>query len=152
MTGANFQVISKTAAVIELTALAPPPPVAYDYKSLRLIWHPLIGDPVEWDLSVPQEAKVPITASAILNVGDSTQLVFSGVDISITPLPALSLTFDGATVPLGTYKYDASKKTVTVSITTAMTAKPGHKEMTLSYSVVPAAGATTETDTSAATV
>jgi hypothetical protein len=140
LTGANFQVISKTAAVIELTPLAPPPAVAYDYKSLRLIWHPLIGNAVEWDLSVPQEAKVPITASAILNVGDSTQIVFSGVDISITPVPALNLTFDGAAVPLATYKYDASKKTLTVSITTAMTAKPGHKEMTLSYSAVPAPG------------
>ena len=73
-----------------------------------------------------------MTASAILNVGDSTQIVFSGVDIIGTP--PIRLTFDNVVVDPTTYSYEATKKTLTVAVTTAMTAKPGHKEMTLSDS------------------
>jgi hypothetical protein len=131
LTTTNFRIQSKTAAVLQLSG--PAAAIAYDYKSLRIIWHASDEESVEWDLSIPQETRTPITASSILNVGDSTQIVFSGVDIPGTPTPAPVLVFDGTVVNSTTYKYEAAKKTLTVAITTIMTSKPGHKEMTLSY-------------------
>jgi hypothetical protein len=98
---------------------------------LTFVWHSPSGEIVEWALNFPKEAKTPITASAILNVGDSMLLTFSEVDVKGTPKANLSLSFDGLTVPGS--DYDAEKKTLAVPITTAMTAKPGHKEMTLTF-------------------
>jgi hypothetical protein len=128
----NFQTLSKTTAVLQLSRPVAPA-IAYDYKALRFIWHISATESMEWDLSVPQEAKVPVTASAILNVGDSTQIIFSGVDIIGTK--PLRLVFDNVVVDPSTYSYDIPKKALTVAITTSMTSKPGHKEMTLSDSV-----------------
>jgi hypothetical protein len=133
LTDTNFQVLSKTTAVLQLSPQVPQPAIAYDYKSLRFIFHSTANDAVEWDLSVPAETKTAVTASAILNVGDSTQLVFSGVELSGNPQ---SLLFDNVALEPSTYKYDSSKKTLTVEITTAITSKPGHKEMTLTDSIL----------------
>lgn len=130
----NFQILSKTAAVLQLSGAAPLA-IAYDYKALRFVWHYAPGESMEWDLPVPQEAKATVTASAILNEGDSTQLIFSGVDNTL--IAPLTLVFDNAAIVPTTYQYDRSKKTLTVAITTLMTSKPGHKEMTLSDSSTP---------------
>jgi hypothetical protein len=123
----NFHVVSKTTAALQWSE-QPTPEYTYAYKSLRFIWHPTDDDAVEWDLSIPQEPKTPVTASAILNVGDSTQIAFSGVDLSNNPS---TVTFDNVPLPSGTFSYAADKKTLTVLITSSMTAKPGHKELTV---------------------
>jgi hypothetical protein len=134
LTTNNFRVLSKTSAVLQMSDQpSPGPSIAYVYKGLTFIWHSASGDAIEWALSFPKETKTPITASAILNVGDSTQLVFNDVDVTGAPPASLGLTFDNVPIPGTAFKYDSEKKTLTVAITTAMTTKPGHKEMTLSY-------------------
>jgi hypothetical protein len=130
LTESNFKVMSQTTAVLELsepTAAAAPNP--YEYKSLKFIWHASEAEAVAWDLSIPQATKTAVTASAILNAGDSTQIVFNGLDPVLGP--PLALTFDNVVIDPRTYKYEGSKKSLTVEITAAMTSKPGHKEMTL---------------------
>ena len=123
----NFQVGSKTTAAMQWSQ-QPTPEYTYAYKSLRFVWHATDDDAYEWDLSIPQETKTSVTASAILNVGDSTQITFSGVELSGTPT---LLTFDNVPLTAGTFTYAIDKKTLTVLITTSMTAKPGHKEFTV---------------------
>lgn len=152
LTADNFKVLSNTEAVLELSESsgdAKPPAAAaaaakataaklpvYEYKSLNFVWHAPGDTQVAWSLDVPQEKKPSVTATpAILNVGDSTQIVFSGVDPVLNSVPPVTLTFDNVAVDGRTYKYEAAKKTLTVEITTAMTSKPGHKEMTLTGSV-----------------
>jgi hypothetical protein len=126
---AVLDVTSKTAAVLQLPFVTP----LYDYKSLRFIWHSAENGKIEWDLPIPPETKTPITASAILNMGDSAQIVFSGVEMEGTHPTA---TFDG--LPVSTFlKYDKAKKTLTALITTSMTSKPGHKELTLTDDQLP---------------
>jgi hypothetical protein len=142
LTTNNFRIISKTSAVLQIADQpVPAPTIAYSYKALTFVWHSESGEDIEWPLSFPKESKTPITASSILNVGDSTQLVFSDVDVAGAPLTSLSLVFDGVPISaIGGYSYEAQAKKLTVAITTTMTAKPGHKEMTLTYTPPPAPG------------
>ncbi|HMH12109.1 MAG TPA: hypothetical protein VK578_03285 [Edaphobacter sp.] len=51
---------------------------AYDFKTLRWIYHTTDNDAYEWDLSVPADAATAVVSNPILNVGDSTQVIFSG--------------------------------------------------------------------------
>ena len=135
----NFQVLSNSTAVLQVST----PKSAdsnFDYKSLRFIYWSATGESVEWDVSLPSETKAAVTASTILNVGDSMQLTFNNVDVPGTPTPLLTVMFDGAPVALDAKAYDKAKKTLTVQITTAMTSKPGHKEMTLTYTPAPVGG------------
>jgi hypothetical protein len=138
LTPDNFRVLSKTSATLQISGQAAPA-IPYAYKGLTFLWHSPSGEDVEWTLNFPKETKTPITASSILNVGDSMQLVFNDVDIMGAPVASLSLAFDNVAIP-GLVNYNAEKKTVTVAVTTAMTAKPGHKEMTLAYTPPPAPG------------
>lgn len=133
----NFHVVSRTTAVIQVPPPAAPA-IAYTYKSLRLIWHVTNNDAIEWDLDIPEEKKASITAASILNVGDSVQLVFNGVEL--TGSTPRSVLFDNMALDPNTYKYDKTKKTLTALITTAMTSKPGHKELTVTDSVASQAG------------
>jgi len=52
--------------------------------------------------------------------------IFQGLD-RLTPI----ITFDNIPLAAGSYKHDAAKKTLTALITSATTAKPGHKQLTL---------------------
>jgi hypothetical protein len=139
LTDDNFRVLSKTSAILQISGQSAPA-ITYAYKGLTFLWHSPSGEDVEWALSFPKETKTPITASSILNVGDSTQLVFNDVDVMGAPATSLGLVFDNVAIPGTAFKYDAEKKTVTVAVTTAMTTKPGHKEMTLAYTPPPAPG------------
>jgi len=127
-----FDVESKTIAAVKLD----PPATDYSYKFLRLIWHATGTEKVEWDLPIPADPKPGITASAVLTVGDSQQLVFSNVEM-FGVLP--TATFDNALLAAGSYSYDGAKKTLTALITSAMTAKTGHKSITLTDSQLPPA-------------
>ena len=129
---AVLDVESNTAAVLRLPlALAP----QYNYKALRFIWRYGYGsaEKIEWDLDIPPETKASISASAILNVSDSMQAVFSGVDL-VGSNPTLA--FDGKTIT-NDHKYEKDKKQLTVLITSDMTSKPGHKELTLTDDQLP---------------
>ena len=56
LTPANFQVVSRTTAVLQLTGL-PAPTINYDYKSLRFVWHNTASESTEWDLAVPRRSQ-----------------------------------------------------------------------------------------------
>jgi len=105
------------------------------YNSYRFVWHPgaTKADAVEWDLSVPPKApKTAVAASTILNAGDSTEVDFSGVEVLANSVTTpITFTYDNALVPNALFSYDATKKTLRLMITTAMTAKPGHKEVVM---------------------
>jgi hypothetical protein len=104
------------------------------------VWHPDSGEPVEWDLPVPPQTAAAVTASAILNQSDSTEVTLSNVQIS--PILPITFTYDG--VPLTTspiFKYDAAAMTLKILITSNMTAKPGHKESLMNgFTVDPGSG------------
>jgi hypothetical protein len=103
-----------------------------NYKSYRFVWHPGYGEPVEWDLPVPPAAAPAVTASAILNESDSTEITFSNIQIQpSTPANQVTFLFDGAPVQNAVFKYDPVGMTMKVLITSVMTAKPGHKELLL---------------------
>jgi Chitobiase/beta-hexosaminidase C-terminal domain len=111
----------------------PAPPLAapeFSYKSYRFVWYPAEGEPIEWDLSAPQESAPGVTASEILNTGDSTQITFSGVNV-LNDKTKMTFSFDNALISNPIFSYDATKKTLKFFITTAMTSKPGHKEIIL---------------------
>ena len=61
------------------------------------------------------------------------QAVFSGVDL-VGSNPTLA--FDGKTIT-NDHKYEKDKKQLTVLITSDMTSKPGHKELTLTDDQLP---------------
>ena len=104
----------------------------FNYKFYRFIWHPTLGDPIEWDLSVPQATTPAVTASAILNAGDSTQITFSGVDVlQNSAQTRMTFFFNDGLLPNALFSYDPTKKTLKFFITSDMTAKPGHKEIIL---------------------
>jgi Fn3 associated len=109
------------------------------YKSYRFVWHPAYGAPVEWDLPMPPATPSAVTASTILNQSDSTEVTFRNVQVlpNSATLP-ITFTFDGAVLPAPIFKYDPVAMTVTILITSAMTAKPGHKELLLNgYTLAP---------------
>ncbi len=102
------------------------------YKSYRFVWRPVFGEPVEWDLAVPQATPAPVTASAILNESDSTEITFSNINIQPTTASnPITFLFDGQPVQNAVFKYDPVGMTMKVLITSVMTAKPGHKELLL---------------------
>lgn len=157
----NFQVLSKTNAVLSLDDSKEYPtcvaawaaevpaivPMAgslaavsqYEYKSLRLMYYPATGPPIEWALPVPSATPTAVTASEILNVGDSTQLTFNGVALAGT---VQSLMFESMVFSNTAYKYDGTKQTLTVQIPSALTAKAGHKELIVADSVLNSGGKT----------
>jgi hypothetical protein len=103
------------------------------YKSFRFVWHNAShGELIEWDLPVPQTTPAAVTASTILNESDSTEVTFSNIQPLDTAQP-ITFTYDGNVVtnPAPVFKYDPAAGTVKILITTAMTAKPGHKELLL---------------------
>lgn len=104
------------------------------YKSCRFIWYTTRGEKVEWDLPIPQLTPAAVTASAVLNESDSTEITFSNVQViaSSAQYP-ITFTWDGnvLTTPAPVFKYDPAGQTVKILITSAMTAKPGHKELLL---------------------
>jgi hypothetical protein len=109
------------------------------YKSYRFVWHTASGEPVEWDLPVPQQTPATVTASAILNESDSTEITFSNIQPLDTAQP-ITFTYDGnvLTNPAPVFKYNPAAQTVKILITSAMTAKPGHKELLLNgYTLAP---------------
>jgi len=110
-------------------------------KPYRFIWHwgSRPEDAVEWDLQPPDAVKSTVVASTVLNVGDSTQLEFSGVDA--LPNSPITFTFDGTVLANPLFSYDASKKTLKLLITTTITSKPGHKIIVMNASI-PGADAT----------
>jgi hypothetical protein len=114
------------------------------YKAYRFIWYTAKGEPVEWDLPVPQETPVAVTASAILNQSDSTEITFGNVQVlANSPTLPITFTFDGnvLTSPSPVFKYDPAAQTVKILITSSMTAKPGHKELLLNgYTMAPGTG------------
>ncbi len=103
------------------------------YKFYRFLWHSTIGVPVEWDLSIPIDAaKSGVIASTILNVSDSTEVEFSGVNVlPDSPNSRISFLYNDQLVPNALFSYDAIKKVLKLMITSDMTAKPGHKEIVL---------------------
>jgi len=102
------------------------------YKSYRFVWHPVYGEPVEWDLPIPQATAPAVAASAILNESDSTEIIFSNIQIQPnSPSFPISFLFDGQLVVSPVFKYDPVGMTMKVLITSSMTAKPGHKELLL---------------------
>jgi hypothetical protein len=115
------------------------------YKAYRFVWHPTKGEPIEWDLPVPQQTAPAVTASSILNQSDSTEVTFSNVQVlaNSTTLP-ITFAFDGNLLTNPIFKYDPTAMTVKILITGNMTAKPGHKELLLNgYTMAP--GTTTQT-------
>jgi len=124
-------------AVDEATAQEKSASSLYDYKSLRLIYHPEDDTAVEWDLSVPKQTPASVTASAILNVGDSTQISFSGV---VLAGQVQSLMYESTVFPTTSYKYDSTKQSLSVQIPSALTSKAGHKELILTDSVLDSTG------------
>ena len=96
---------------------------------LRWIYHATDAEAstYEWDLSLPAAtAAAAVTASDVLNVGDSRQIVFSNVSLSGQPL---NLMFDGQVLPKETWSYSLSSQKMTVLISTMITKEPGHKEI-----------------------
>ncbi len=126
----SFEVVSQTTATLELNPFYRD----YEYKSLRFVWHGDGDEKVEWDVSIPENKKPTPTASAVLSVSDSRQITFSNVEMYGDKPTA---TFDNAPLLDGSYKYDRAKKELKVNITSAMTAKVGNKELTLTDSMLP---------------
>ncbi len=128
MATARFYRSGNTILPVYSQALSPS-----SYKTYRFVWHPLLtaAGAVEWDLNAPKDStKSGIAASGILNAGDSTELVFSGVDVlansATTPI---TFTFDNVMLANALFNYDTIAKTLKLMITTTMTLKPGHKEV-----------------------
>jgi len=125
-------------------------PSPSSFKFYRFVWHSGVpnASAVEWDLSVPTDAaaKAAVTASGVLNAGDSTEISFSGVDVlpnsAVTPI---TFAYDNVLVPNALFSYDATKKTLKLMITTTMTAKPGHKEVVMNAFVAGTDGTTKAT-------
>lgn len=66
---------------------------------------------MEWDLSVSAStSKTGITASGILNQGDSAELTFSGVDVLPNSAAPIIFAFDNALIPNALYSYDNTKR------------------------------------------
>jgi hypothetical protein len=120
--GNSHKAVSKTTATASQLS----------YKSYRFVWHPVYGEPVEWDLPIPQSTAPAVAASAILNESDSTEITFSNIQIqpNSSSYP-ISFLFDGQPVVSPVFKYDPVGMTMKVLITSSMTAKPGHKELLL---------------------
>jgi len=118
---------------------SPAPASKLSYKSYRFVWHPAYGAPVEWDLPIPSATPSAVTASTILNESDSTEVTFSNVQVlpNSAALP-ITFAFDGTVLPAPIFKYDSVAMTVKILITSAMTAKPGHKELLMNgYTLAP---------------
>jgi hypothetical protein len=104
-----------------------PKPPKFDFKSYRVVWHPSYGDQaIEWDLSAPPQDKSSVTASAVLNEQDVTDIDFNNVDV-YNDKTTMNFSFNGVPLPNPSFKYDGAKKTLTFYVTGDMTSKPGHK-------------------------
>lgn len=103
-------------------------------KTLRVEWAPRhavqpspagqTGLPLAWVFKIPtkEPATKPTASPAILYSGDSETVTFNGGDLkSIT-----GVTFEGLALKS---KYDGDSDTLTVSVPTKVTEKPGHKEL-----------------------
>src|SRR5580658_2613822 len=75
---------------------------------------------------------LPPSRPPLSNESDSTEVTFSNIQPLDTAQP-ITFTYDGNVVtnPAPVFKYDPAAGTVKILITTAMTAKPGHKELLL---------------------
>jgi hypothetical protein len=139
--------LDKSAFTVVSDNLATLQGVPASTKSLwfQIYWSPAPGpvpDPEStmiWELAIPKanddSSPTVVGTPAFLYVGDTQTLsfsspLFSAFATAASPIP---ITFNGSTT---TGTYDSTKKVLKILITTAMTAVPGHKEMTVT---VPAA-------------
>jgi hypothetical protein len=82
---------------------------------------------VEWSLNIPKTESSPITPSpSFLLVGDSRTVSFSGGELCATTKD-YTTAFETVALP----KPSCNGTTLAVTVTTAVTKLPGHKELTL---------------------
>jgi hypothetical protein len=78
-----------------------------------------------WDFKVAKEDEVKPIATIQVHVGDSSQISFSSTLVNLAGVTAV--TFEGAPLP---FSYDPTKKVLMVHLTTTITKRAGHKDLT----------------------